>query len=352
MLVRGLCLRAKGSDDEGLSHFLIRSLSHFLNMGTTPKYLVTGGAGFIGSNLADELIRQGAKVSIIDNLSTGSRENLSEIGGDFDFIEADLNDDEAARRAVENVDVVFHQAALPSVPRSVEDPVETHQACVNATFNLLVKARDSGVRRFVYAASSSAYGDQQTLPKLETMRPEPLSPYAAAKLTGEYYCRVFNEVYGLETLALRYFNVFGPRQDPSSAYSGVISRFIDALMKGHTPVIYGDGEQTRDFTYIANVVQANISASQTGKGIGEVMNVANGERVSLNELLDALKKITSRDAEAKYLEARKGDVKHSQADNSLAVKYLGYEKLVGLEEGLQRTIDWWKTSRFSQNRER
>lgn len=319
----------------------------------TTKCLVTGGAGFIGSNLADELIRQGAKVTILDNLSTGSRDNLSEITGDFEFIEADLNDDEALRRAVEGAEIVFHQAALPSVPRSVENPVETHQACVNATFNLLIKAKGAGVRRVIYAASSSAYGDQEVLPKVETMRPEPLSPYAAAKLTGEYYCRVFNEVYGLETFALRYFNVFGPRQNPSSEYSGVISRFIDALMKESTPVIYGDGEQTRDFTYIVNVVDANIKAAQATKGIGEVMNVANGERVSLNLLLDVLKKVTGReDAEANYLEARKGDVKHSQADNSLAVEYLGYEKLVDLEEGLRRTIDWWKTSRFGQNRER
>lgn len=317
-------------------------------MPLTTKCLITGGAGFIGSNLADELLRQGAKVSIIDNLSTGSRENLNEIGGDFDFIEADLNDEAALGKAVEGVEVVFHQAALPSVPRSVDDPVETHQACVNGTFNLLMKAKEAGVRRVIYAASSSAYGDQQTLPKVETMRPEPLSPYAAAKLVGEYYCSVFTEVYGLETISLRYFNVFGPRQNPSSTYSGVISRFIDALMKGETPVIFGDGEQTRDFTYIENVVQANLNAAETTKGIGEVMNVANGERVSLNELLAVLKKITGRsDAEPEYLEARKGDVKHSQASNTRAVECLGYAKLVDLEEGLRRTIDWWKTSRFA-----
>src|SRR5687767_7483528 len=243
-------------------------------MSITTRVLVTGGAGFIGSNLADELIRQGARVRIVDNFVTGNRENLGEIAGDFDFIEGDLNDDDALSRAIEDVEIVFHQAALPSVPRSVDNPKETHQACVNATFNLLVKAKESGVRRVIYAASSSAYGDQPTLPKIETMRPDPLSPYAAAKLMGEYYCRVFNEVYGLETLSLRYFNVFGPRQDPSSTYSGVISRFIDALMKGTSPVIYGDGDQTRDFTYIANVVEANIRASETKLGIGQVMNVA------------------------------------------------------------------------------
>lgn len=318
-------------------------------MPITTRALVTGGAGFIGSNLADELIRQGAKVRIIDNFVTGNRENLEEISGDFDFIEGDLNDDAALGPAISDVDVVFHQAALPSVPRSVDNPRETHQACVNATFNLLVNAKDAGVRRIIYAASSSAYGDQPTLPKVETMNPDPLSPYAAAKLMGEYYCRVFSQVYGLETLSLRYFNVFGPRQNPSSTYSGVISRFIDALMKGDTPVIYGDGEQSRDFTYVANVVNANIHAAQTSSGIGQVINVANGERVSLNELLATVKSITGKDnVTAEYLPERKGDVKHSQADNTRAVEWLGYEKLVGLEDGLRKTIDWWQASRFAK----
>lgn len=310
--------------------------------------LVTGGAGFIGSNLADELIRQGSRVRIIDNLSTGFRENLDEISGDFEFIEGDLNDSDLLAKALQDIEIVFHQAALPSVPRSVADPVETHNACVNATFNLLVKSKDAGVRRVIYAASSSAYGDQPTLPKVETMRPEPLSPYAAAKLMGEHYCSVFTRVYGLETIALRYFNVFGPRQNPASHYSGVISRFIDALMKGGRPVIYGDGEQSRDFTYISNVVNANIRAAQTNEGLGQVMNAANGERISLNELLSVLKEITGRsDAVADFQPERKGDVKHSQADNALAVKCIGYEKIVGLEEGLSRTIDWWKSSRFA-----
>lgn len=309
---------------------------------------MTGGAGFIGSNLAEALIKRGAKVRIIDNLVTGHQENLSEIEGDFEFIKADLNDAEMLRKALEDVEVVFHQAALPSVPRSVENPRETHDACVNATFNLLVSARNAKVRRVVYAASSSAYGDQPTLPKVETMRPEPMSPYAAAKLMGEYYCQVFTRVYNLETICLRYFNVFGPRQDPSSQYSGVISRFVDDLMNGKTPIIYGDGEQSRDFTFIANVVNANIKAAEATQGIGEVMNAANGERVTLNQLLEVLKKITDKtNVQAEYRESRKGDVKHSQADNKRAVELLGYEKLVGLEEGLRKTIDWWKTSRFA-----
>ncbi len=315
----------------------------------TSKILVTGGAGFIGSNIADELIKQGAKVVILDNLVTGFRENLEEINGNFEFIEGDLNDDTKLKKAVEGVEIIFHQAALPSVPRSVENPLETHQACVDGTFNLLLKAKENNVKRVIYAASSSAYGDKETLPKVETMLPEPLSPYAAAKLMGEYYCQVFSKVYNLETICLRYFNVFGPRQNPSSQYSGVISRFIDALMSGATPTIFGDGETTRDFTFITNVVDANIKAAQTLKGIGEVINAANGERISLNELLEVLKKITGQaDISADFQSERKGDVKHSQADNRRAVEFLGYKKLIGLEEGLQKTIDWWKTSRFAQ----
>jgi nucleoside-diphosphate-sugar epimerase len=313
------------------------------------KVLVTGGAGFIGSNLADELIRQGARVTIIDDLSTGSRENLADIRGSFDFVEGDINDDDAVRRAIDGVEIIFHEAAIPSVPRSVEDPLATHRACVDGTFNLLVKARENGVRRFVYAASSSAYGDQPVLPKVETMRPDPLSPYAVAKLTGELYCRSFYNVYGLETMALRYFNVFGPRQDPSSAYSGVISRFIDALLGTGKPVIYGDGEQSRDFTYVANVVDANIRAAQSSAGIGQTLNVANGEKITLNQLFDALKKITGMvDVQAEYLPARTGDVRDSQADNKRAIDWLGYRELVGLEEGLRKTIDWWKGSRFAK----
>jgi len=318
-------------------------------MSLTTKVLVTGGAGFIGSNLADNLIAQGAKVCIIDNFVTGFRENLDEIKGNFDFVEGDINDDEALKKALENVEIIFHQAALPSVPRSVENPKETHEACVNGTFNLLIKAKENNVKRLIYAASSSAYGDQPTLPKVETMLPDPLSPYAGAKLMGEYYCKIFSNVFDLETISLRYFNVFGPRQNPSSQYSGVISRFVDTLMSDKTPVIYGDGETSRDFTFIANVVDANIKAAQTIKGIGEVMNVANGERITLNELLETIKKITGKETiSAEYHPERKGDVKHSQASNQKAVECLGYTKLVGLEEGLRKTIDWWKQSRFAK----
>lgn len=318
-------------------------------MSLSSKVLVTGGAGFIGSNLSEGLIKEGAKVVVIDNFITGFRENLEEIKGDFEFIEGDLNDDEILKKALQGVEIVFHQAALPSVPRSVDDPAETHQACVNGTFNLLLKAKENGIRRVVYAASSSAYGNQETLPKVETMRAEPLSPYAAAKLMGEHYCSVFNEVYGMETISLRYFNVFGPRQNPSSFYSGVISRFIDALMSDETPVIYGDGEQSRDFTFVANVVDANIKAAQSKEGLGEVINTANGERITLNELLETLKKITGKEnIEVDYQEERKGDVKHSQADITKAIETFGYKKLVGLEEGLQKTIDWWKQSRFAK----
>lgn len=319
-------------------------------MSFTSRVLVTGGAGFIGSNLAEELIRRGARVSIIDNLTTGFRENLDDIKGDFEFIEGDINDDAALSKAIEGAEIIFHEAALPSVPRSVEDPAETHRVCVDGTFNLLNKARNVGVKRFIYAASSSAYGDQPVLPKVETMLPDPLSPYAAAKLTGEYYCRVFNNVYGLETISLRYFNVFGPRQNPASMYSGVISRFIDALLSNTTPIIFGDGEQSRDFTYISNVVNANIKAAQTNSGFGETINVANGERITLNELLAILKTITEKPhAVAEYQCARGGDVRHSQADNRRAVECLDYSVLVGLEEGLRETINWWKSSRFARS---
>jgi len=311
--------------------------------------LVTGGAGFIGSHIAAALVSGGLRVRIIDDLSTGHRENISEIGGDIDFIQASLTDSKALSRALEDVELVFHEAAIPSVPRSVAKPKETHEASVNATFSLLLAARDQGARRMVYAASSSAYGDQPELPKHEKMRPDPLSPYAVAKLVGEYYCQVFSRVYGLETVSLRYFNVFGPRQDPGSQYSGVISRFIDALLNGKQPTIYGDGEQSRDFTYISNVVDANLKAAESAAAIGQVINIANGERVTINEVFEMVKKLTGRaEIQAEYAPPRTGDVRDSLADLSHARSLLGYSPQVGLEQGLRLTIDWWASSRFSK----
>ncbi|HEU4871846.1 MAG TPA: SDR family oxidoreductase [Pyrinomonadaceae bacterium] len=312
------------------------------------RALVTGGAGFIGSHIASALASDGMRVRVLDDLSTGHRENIDEIGGDVDFIQGSVADEELLNKALENVELVFHEAAIPSVPRSVEAPRQTHIASVDGTFSLLVAARDRGVRRVVYAASSSAYGDQPTLPKSEEMRPDPLSPYAVAKLVGEYYCRAFTRVYGLETVSLRYFNVFGPRQDPGSQYSGVVSRFISSLLSNQRPVIYGDGEQSRDFTYIDNVVFANLNAGSAKEASGKVINVANGQRITLNQLLAELKELTGKqDVTAEYLEPRVGDVRHSLADITMAREFLGYESKVDLREGLQRTIDWWKTSRFS-----
>lgn len=312
--------------------------------------LVTGGAGFIGSHIAAALASAGARVRVIDDLSTGYRENLEEIKGDLDFVQGSLADANALRKAIEDVELVFHEAAIPSVPRSVENPRRTHVASVESTFSLLLAAREKNVRRLVYAASSSAYGDQPTLPKVETMLPDPLSPYAVAKLVGEQYSQVFSRVYGLETVSLRYFNVFGPRQDPSSTYSGVVSRFISDLLRDKRPVIYGDGEQSRDFTYIENVVDANLKAAHTTKGIGQIINVANGERITLNKLLDELKSLTGKpDVVADYQAPRAGDVKHSLADITRAREWLGYQPSVGLRQGLQFTIDWWKNSRFARS---
>jgi len=310
--------------------------------------LVTGGAGFIGSHIASALASAGARVRVIDDLSTGYRENLDEIKGELDFVQGSLADERTLGNAMEDVELVFHEAAIPSVPRSVENPRQTHIASVESTFSLLLAARAKKVRRLVYAASSSAYGDQPTLPKVETMLPEPLSPYAVAKLVGEHYCQVFTRVYGLETVSLRYFNVFGPRQDPSSPYSGVVSRFISDLLGGKRPVIYGDGEQSRDFTYIENVVDANLKAAESTKGIGKVINIANGERITLNQLLHELKNLTNKpDVLADFQEPRAGDVKHSLADITRARELLGFEPRVGLRPGLELTIDWWKNSRFA-----
>jgi UDP-N-acetylglucosamine/UDP-N-acetyl-alpha-D-glucosaminouronate 4-epimerase len=305
--------------------------------------LVTGGAGFIGSHIAGALAESGAKVRVIDNLSTGYERNIEAIGSDVDFVRADVGDEHALRKALTDVEVVFHEAAIPSVPRSVEQPTETHKASVDATFKLLLAARDHKVRRVVYAASSSAYGNQPDLPKQEDMRPAPLSPYAVAKLVGEYYCQVFTRVYGLETVSLRYFNVFGPRQDPTSQYSGVISRFMSALMTGEQPVIYGDGEHSRDFTYISNVIDANLRAAESAAAVGEVINIANGHRTTLNELLETMKAVTGQShVTARYEPPRAGDVRDSLADLTRARSLLGYEPRVSLDEGLRVTFDWWQ----------
>src|SRR5215813_8576235 len=310
--------------------------------------LVTGGAGFIGSHIAASLAASGARVRILDDLSTGYRENLKEINGNVDFTQGSVADPAVLKKVLDGVELVFHEAAIPSVPRSVENPRDSHIASVDGTFSLLLAARDCKVRRLIYAASSSAYGDQPTLPKREDMLPDPLSPYAVAKLVGEYYCQVFSRVYGLETLSLRYFNVFGPRQDPGSQYSGVVSRFISALLSNETPVIFGDGEQSRDFTYIENVVSANLKAAEVKSGFGKVINIANGERVTLNQLLAELKDLTGRsNAQAEYRDTRVGDVRHSLADISEARQLLGYAPIVGVREGLRRTIDWWQGSRFA-----
>ncbi len=305
-------------------------------------YLVTGGAGFIGSHLCTALVERGERVRVLDNLITGRRANLAHLAGRIEFIEASITDEAATRQAAEGVSVIFHEAAIPSVPRSVKEPQLNHDANVNGTFNVLMAARDAGVKRVVYAASSSAYGETEELPKRETMLPAPLSPYAAAKLVGEYYCQVFTRVYGLETVALRYFNVFGPRQDPTSPYSGVISKFVTSLLGGEAPVIFGDGEQSRDFTYIDNVVDANLRAAEAPAAAGEVMNVAIGERITLNQLLAELQQIIGTNLKANYAETRAGDVRHSLADISKAQRLLGYTPQVGLAEGLQRTVAWYK----------
>src|SRR6266404_4802465 len=302
--------------------------------------LVTGGAGFIGSHIAEALAARGASVRVSDNLSTGHLENIEAIGAKVDFIRGDLADEATVRKVVEDVEIIFHEAALPSVPRSVANPRETHLACVDGTFNLLSAAKERKVRRLIYAASSSAYGDQPTLPKVESMRPEPLSPYAAAKLVGEYYCQVFTRSYGLETVCLRYFNVFGPRQDPGSPYSGVISQFVDRLLKGQRPIIYGDGEQTRDFTYLSNAFEANMLAAESNRGIGKVINIANGEKVSINELFRLIRQILGRGGiEPDYQPMRTGDILHSLADITLAREYLGFEPRVRLEAGLRLTVE-------------
>src|SRR5713226_2503021 len=308
------------------------------------RYLITGIAGFIGSSIARALLAQGDEVRGIDNLSTGQSENLTEILGQIDFREDDLLDLDAVHNACRGVDYIFHEAAIPSVPKSVVDPLGSNRANVDGTVHLLVAAKDAKVKRVVYAASSSAYGDTPTLPKHEAMTPNPISPYAVAKLASEYYMTSFYRCYGLETVCLRYFNIFGPRQDPTSPYSGVLAKFSMQMLRGDQPTIFGDGETSRDFTYIDNAVSANLLAcsAPAAECAGRMFNVATGRRATLNETFELLKPLTGYAGSIKYGPERGGDIKHSLADITLAQKHLGYKPLVSFEEGLRRTVDWYR----------
>ncbi len=308
-----------------------------------PSVLVTGGAGFIGSNLVEALLARGDRVRVLDDLSTGKRENLDPFLPSLDLLEGSVTDPETCRRAVAGVDFVLHQAALPSVPKSLERPAETHAVNVDGTLNLLIAARDAGVRRVVYAASSSAYGDTERLPKVETMPASPKSPYAVQKYAGELYCRVFTECFGLETVALRYFNVFGPRQDPNSAYAAVIPLFIGACLRDEAPTIHGDGTTSRDFTFIADVVQANLLACEAPEAAGAVINVARGDRITLVELARAVRDAVGRGRPPVHGPPRAGDVRHSQADIGRARALLGYEPQVDFAEGIARTVTFYRS---------
>jgi len=306
------------------------------------RYLVTGGAGFIGSNTVDELVRRGHGVVILDDLSAGKEENLSEVRSKITFVKGSITDLEAVQKAMHQAEYVIHLAARASVPRSVKDPLETNRVNVEGTLNVLVAARDNRVKRLVFAASSSAYGETPTLPKMEAMEPKPISPYGVSKYVGELYASVFGRCYGLETACLRYFNIFGPRQDPDSPYSGVLSRFATAFLADEPPVIYGDGEQTRDFTYVENAVHANLLACEAPGAAGQIFNIGTGSRFSLNQTLELLRKIAGKKLEAQHEPAREGDIRDSQADISKAKELLGYEPAVTFEEGLQRTYAWYQ----------
>jgi UDP-glucose 4-epimerase len=306
------------------------------------KFLVTGGAGFIGSNICKGLVSQGCFVRVIDNLLTGKKANLASIVDKIDFLQADMGDPNVACAAMKDIDIVLHQGALPSVPRSVDDPAATHRHCVDATFTLLLAARDARIKRFVYASSSSAYGDTPTMPKVETMLPSPLSPYAAAKLMGEYYCSVFSGVYGLQTISLRYFNVFGPQQDPTSQYAAAIPAFVTAILKDKPPTIYGDGTQSRDFTYVDNVVDANLLAARAKQTKGEVVNIACGQAVTVNEIIDMINELCGKNSRPIYTASRPGDVKHSLADITLAKKLIAFTPKVSFRQGLEKAIDWYR----------
>jgi nucleoside-diphosphate-sugar epimerase len=309
------------------------------------RVLVTGGGGFIGSHLVERLLRDGHEARVLDNFATGRRENLLGLDGEFELIEGDLQSYERAHNAVRDCEVVLHQGALPSVPRSIQDPLTSNASNVVGTLNVLLAARDSDVRRVVYASSSSVYGQNPELPKREEMATEPIAPYAVAKLAGEGYCRAFSRVYGIETVALRYFNVFGPRQDPLSQYAAVIPNFITAFLRGKSPRVHGDGEQSRDFTYIDNVVDANLLAMDADGVAGETFNVACGERITLNRILELLRELSGREIEAEYGPARPGDIPHSLADISRARERLGYEPDVGFGEGLRRTYEDYAAQR-------
>jgi len=313
-----------------------------------PHYLVTGGAGFIGSHLCEELVRRGERVRVVDSLITGKRQNLAHLP-QVEFMEGDLADIDVARRAAHGIEYVLHQAAIPSVPRSVDDPLTSNRANIDASVNILVAARDANVKRLVYAGSSSAYGNSEVLPKVETMPTAPLSPYALQKLVAEQYCQMFTTLYGFDTVTIRYFNVFGPRQDPSSPYSGVISLFISALCDGRRPTIYGDGEQTRDFTYVTNVVDGVLRACHAPEASGEVINVATAGRISLNQLFAIVKREVGSSLEPNYSNPRAGDVRDSQADIGKAQRLLGYTPIVSFEEGLGRTVKWYRESMVTKS---
>lgn len=306
------------------------------------RLVVTGGAGFIGSNIVDRLVAEDNEVVVIDNLLTSKANNLKDVMSRIKFVNGDIQDLDLLAREFEGIDYVLHQAALASVPRSIENPIASNQNNIDGTLNVLVAARDAGVKRVVYAASSSAYGNTPTLPKHEGMAPDPLSPYAITKLVGEQYCKVFYDIYGMETVALRYFNVFGPRQDPNSQYAAVIPKFITAMLNDERPVIFGDGEQSRDFTYVQNNVDANLLACTAANAAGRMFNIACGERITLNQLVEVLSDILGKDIEPLYEEERAGDVKHSLADITLARDVLDYEPEYGFREGLVKTVEWFK----------
>ena len=305
-------------------------------------YLVTGGAGFIGSNIVDELVRRGARVRVLDNFSTGRSENLRDAVDRIELVEGDVRDMDAVERAVRGVDFVLHQAALASVPRSIADPVSNNQVNAQGTLNILVAAHQHHVKRVVYASSSSVYGDSEELPKVETMTPNPKSPYAVAKLAAEHYCRVFADLHGMTTVSLRYFNVFGPRQDPSSQYSAVIPIFVRCLLTGQSPIIHGDGEQSRDLTYIENVVRANLLACEANVSGGRVYNIACGGRYTINQVFEALEKRIRSGVKARHDAPRAGDVKHSMADITRIRRDLGYEPTIGFEAGIDATVRWYQ----------